>query len=64
MDLTRDKKSYHDSNVMLNTGSVFSDSDLLSHMVSQQSFDIDKAGGTHFWDELKELKVIGPEKGK
>ena len=64
MDVTKDKKRCNDSNVVPNVGSILNDSDLLSHMFSQQCFQVDKVGLTHFRDKLKELKAIGAENSK
>lgn len=64
MELTRDKKRCNDTNMVPNTGTVLHDSDLLSHIFSQQCPEIGKAGLIPFQEELKELKAIGPENGK
>lgn len=64
MDVTKDNKRCNNSNVVPNMGSILNDSDLLSHMFSQPCFQVDKVGLTHFRDELKELKAIGPENSK
>lgn len=64
MDVTKDNKRCNDPYVVPNMGSISNDSDLLSHMFSQPCFQVDKVGLTHFRDELKELKAIGPENGK
>lgn len=45
--MTKDKKRYNDSDMVPNTGSVLSDTGLLSYMFSQQSYEAGKARLTH-----------------